>query len=86
MPSKVRTARLLNRAACVGCGCDDFNACWDDAHDSTCFWLRVDYPAGLGVCSACPERAAGWDAGDRTVYVSTGGHSRATLVSNRRPT
>ncbi|MDR6503868.1 hypothetical protein J2785_007061 [Burkholderia ambifaria] len=48
MQSKVRTARLLNRAICVGCGCDDFNACWDDGHDSPCFWLRVDYPAGLG--------------------------------------
>lgn len=86
MQSKVRTARLLNRAICVGCGCDDFNACWDDAHDSPCFWLRVDYPAGLGVCGACPEHAAGWDAGDRTVNVPIDDLSAANLASNGRPT
>lgn len=54
-----------NLALCIGCGCDDNHACWDDAHDSPCFWERVDYAAGLGVCSACPECVATWDAGSR---------------------
>lgn len=86
MPSKARTARLLHRAVCVGCGCDDFNACWDDAHGSNCSWLRVDYPVGLGVCSVCPDRAAGWDAGDRTVNSLASDHSGANRASCRRPT
>ncbi|MDY7806119.1 hypothetical protein [Burkholderia stagnalis] len=60
------------KALCIGCGCDDFHACWDDAHESPCFWKRVDRRAGLGVCSACPECVSAWDAGDRTVRVPSG--------------
>lgn len=32
-----------------------------------CHWLRVDYVAGLGGCSACPGLVECWDAGDRGV-------------------
>ena len=65
------------KALCIGCGCDDFHACWDDAHESPCFWKRVDRRAGLGVCSACPECVSAWDAGDRTVRVPSGGVARS---------
>lgn len=51
------------RAACIGCGCDDFHAC-----DGGCFWLRVDYAESLGVCSRCPEFEAQWDDGDHTPH------------------
>lgn len=50
-------------ASCIGCGCDDFHACEDG-----CYWLRVDYEEGLGVCSACAEFEAQWDAGDHTPH------------------
>lgn len=50
-------------ASCIGCGCDDFHAC---GHG--CWWMRVDYAAGLGVCSQCPEHIEAWDRGDRTSH------------------
>lgn len=50
-------------ASCIGCGCDDFHAC-----DFGCWWLRVDYGAGLGVCSECEDRVEAWDRGDRTSH------------------
>ncbi len=56
-------------AMCIGCGCDDFHACWDDEAGEPCHWLRVDYDASLGVCSACPEVVSDWDAGDREIRV-----------------
>ena len=56
-------------ATCIGCGCDDFHACWDDDAGEPCHWLRVNYAAGLGVCSACPEAVSDWDAVDREVKV-----------------
>lgn len=37
-------------ARCIGCGCTDVWAC-----DVGCYWLAVDYGAGKGVCSECPE-------------------------------
>ena len=43
-------------ATCVGCGCTDVRACPDG-----CFWLRVDYAAGQGVCSCCERHVAQWD-------------------------
>lgn len=51
-------------ASCIGCGCDDFHACRPDS----CYWLRVDYNAGAGVCSECPEHVEAWDRGDRTPH------------------
>ncbi|TCW78691.1 hypothetical protein C5O80_30755 [Burkholderia sp. SRS-46] len=70
------------KALCIGCGCDDFHACWDDARESPCFWKRVDRGAGLGVCSACPECVSAWDAGDRTVRVPSGALARSDLDSH----
>ncbi|WP_196486004.1 hypothetical protein [Burkholderia stagnalis] len=73
MAIRTRITRPRDIAVCIGCGCDDFHACRDDAHESPCSWERVDYDAGRGVCSACPEWVSAWDAGDRAVRVSTGG-------------
>lgn len=46
-------------AECIGCGCTDVCACVSE--DGACYWLRVDYSRGEGVCSHCPERVAEWD-------------------------
>lgn len=48
-------------AECIGCGCDDLHACPDG-----CWWERVDYMKGLGVCSECAGLVAAWDKGERT--------------------
>lgn len=56
-------------AICIGCGCDDQHACYDEVADGPCRWLAVDYGAGLGVCSACPEHLGRWESGDRTLAV-----------------
>lgn len=56
-------------AICIGCGCDDHRACWDEVAEQPCGWLRVDRAAGLGVCSACPEHTDRWDNGDTTSAV-----------------
>lgn len=50
----------MNTITCIGCGCDDENACAGDCH-----WLRIDQHHQLGVCSECPEDVARFDAGDR---------------------
>ena len=46
----------MTSATCIGCGDTD-----DRLHVARCHWLRVDYPAGVGVCSACPEFVTAWD-------------------------
>lgn len=46
-------------AVCIGCGCTDTCACVSG--DAACYWLRVDYSRGEGVCSRCPGRLAEWD-------------------------
>lgn len=48
----------MDKATCVGCGCDDDHACAEG-----CFWLRVDYQIGQGVCSECPSHVVDWDRG-----------------------
>jgi hypothetical protein len=48
---------------CIGCGCDDFNAC-EDAFGDPCSWLRTNQARGLGVCSECPEHVDRFDGGD----------------------
>lgn len=64
---------LLRVATCIGCGCDDTRACWDDEAGQPCHWVRLDRRNGLGVCSVCKEEhAARWDAGDREVAVPVG--------------
>lgn len=52
-------------ATCIGCGCTDQLACWDDSIDAPCHWLELDRRAGLGVCSICAEHQARFKAGDR---------------------
>lgn len=52
-------------ATCIGCGCTDRRACVTDG--GPCHWLKVDYPAGVGVCSECGEHLARYEAGDRAV-------------------
>lgn len=67
--SDARNPILVATSTCIGCGCSDTNACWDEQSNNPCHWVRLDHAAGLGVCSACPESVARWDAGDRTVAV-----------------
>lgn len=56
-------------ANCIGCGCNDNQACWDENAGQPCSWLRVDRNIGLGVCSACPGYLERWELGDREVDV-----------------
>ena len=62
-------------ATCIGCGCDDLHACWDEDAEQPCAWLDVDRTANLGVCSACPEHLARWQSGDREIAVPVEHHS-----------
>lgn len=62
-------------STCIGCGCDDLHACYDEPRDAACFWERVDRHAGHGVCSACPEYIDAWDAGDRAFRVPVDDHT-----------
>lgn len=61
----VRTMADAPVAVCIGCGCDDLHACISQDTGLPCSWLRLDRPAGVGVCSACPELAEAWDRGER---------------------
>jgi hypothetical protein len=63
------TAGASRVATCIGCGCDDLHACWDDETNGPCSWVRVDRRAGLGVCSVCPGHVERWDRGDRKIAV-----------------
>lgn len=54
---------------CIGCGCDDNHACYDENTENPCHWLREDRDLGLGVCSVCKHLVEAWDAGDREVRV-----------------
>lgn len=58
---------LEKPSRCIGCGCDDFHACFDKKAGQPCYWLLVDRPSALGVCSACPDHVARWNAGDRRI-------------------
>lgn len=51
---------------CIGCACDDDNACVD-LKGVPCHWIREDLVAGVGVCSDCADEVARFDAGDRTL-------------------
>ena len=52
---------------CIGCGCDDDNACVTVPGEA-CSWLRIDQDAGVGVCSHCPDDVARFDQGDRELF------------------
>lgn len=59
----------MNTATCIGCGCTDWHACWDEEAGQPCSWLAVDYSVGRGVCSCCGEHLERWNNGDREVGV-----------------
>lgn len=48
-----------HQAECIGCGREDSPILMQESGRG---WLRVDYVAGVGVCSACQPYAAAWDA------------------------
>jgi hypothetical protein len=54
---------------CIGCGCDNDHACFDETAGQACHWIRLDPVAGKGLCSCCPELAGAWDRGDREFRV-----------------
>ena len=56
----------MSPSVCIGCGCDDDHACYDDEAGVGCHWVRLDRAAGVGVCSCCWEIVKVWDAGQRT--------------------
>jgi len=53
--SELTTLNSHGEAVCIGCGCTDSRAC---AHPviGPCFWVKVDYKLGIGVCSECVEK------------------------------
>jgi len=53
-------------AHCIGCGCHEMAACWDEASGQACHWLAIDRRAGKGVCSACQGELERWLAGERS--------------------
>lgn len=57
-------------ATCIGCGCDDYHACYDVKAGHSCYWLRLDRKSGLGVCSCCEDSVEAWDAGNREIKVA----------------
>lgn len=59
-------------ASCIGCGCDDLHACFDEVSGTPCSWVRLDRSVQLGVCSVCKEHVARWDAGDRARIIQAG--------------
>ena len=62
-------------AYCIGCGCDDRHAC-----AAGCWWLRVDYTTGTGVCSECRHHVERFDDGARHSFLPR------TRVSDTGPT
>jgi hypothetical protein len=56
-------------ATCIGCGCTNDNACYDEDTGDGCHWLRLEAKAGQGLCSCCSELEEAWDAGDRELRV-----------------
>lgn len=70
---------IFDQAQCVGCGCTDSQACWDEAAGHACSWLRVDYAQKKGVCSCCEEHVEAWDRGH---HAGRGDHGTRTSAKN----
>jgi hypothetical protein len=69
----MKTARdKTETASCIGCGCDDLHACFDELAGTPCSWVRLDRSVELGVCSVCMDHVARWDAGDRVRATTAG--------------
>lgn len=49
-------------ATCIGCGCTDSQACWDEFHGRPCHWLEVNRHTGRGVCSCCESHLEAFKA------------------------
>jgi hypothetical protein len=67
-----RQGRDSRSPVCVGCGCDNDHACFDQDARLPCHWIRLEPGAGKGLCSACPELAEAWDRGKREFRVMAG--------------
>lgn len=48
----------MKSATCIGCGDSDIEA----SEPGTQHWLRLDRARCIGICSACTELLAAWDA------------------------
>lgn len=72
-----------NVSICIGCGCDDNAACWDEEAGTPCSWLVVDRDEGLGVCSCCRSELERWERGEREQKVPF--HSRPSVPPFRCP-
>lgn len=59
----------MELATCIGCGCDDYHACFDEEVGRPCNWIAVSYDEGLGVCSCCKDHFERFHAGDREIAV-----------------
>ena len=55
---------LTGPSSCIGCGCHDNDACWNDEKEESCHWLRINRALQVGVCASCPGEVARFDAGD----------------------
>lgn len=56
----------MKLATCIGCGCDDGNACVGIFGEG-CAWLEVDRKKGVGVCSECLGELKRWKKHDRSL-------------------
>jgi hypothetical protein len=54
--AQLRTPDSQGVAVCIGCKCTDDHACIDHVFGTPCFWIKVDYKAGIGVCSECDHK------------------------------
>ena len=54
-PAPVVLLPAVAIATCIGCGCTDDRAC-DHPVTGPCWWVKVYYILGIGVCSECVEK------------------------------
>ncbi|MGD1455275.1 hypothetical protein [Vibrio harveyi] len=48
----VKSIRPIPKEAfCIGCGCSDSKACFEN--NQACYWLKLDREKQIGVCSNC---------------------------------
>jgi hypothetical protein len=68
-PEPIELTRDAAGPACIGCGCTNDDACYDEAAEDACHWIRLDAAEGKGLCSCCRDMEEAWDAGDREFRV-----------------
>lgn len=59
----------LDVCTCIGCGCTDDAACFDETTEQPCHWLRLAPEERKGLCSCCRGLESAWDEGDREIRV-----------------